>query len=302
MTATSRSSWVGASPRSTATTTDGRTSTSRAAPTPPRSIATRARSEESFGSPRCRIPPPTSRSVVGAYPVDIDGDGLIDLAVLRYGENVLLRGLGDCRFERANEAWGFDGGDAWTTAFSAKWEGSATLPTLAFGNYLDMSHGQQHATCADNELVRPKDGAATYGRADPAHARLVHPVDPVQRLGPVRAPRPADDQRPALLPRRRGAAVARRRRRASASLHPRRGLAADADLGHGHRQLRPHRRRPPGGVPDQPGRQQAPDARRRRRPAALPRHRARRPASPHHDRTRAATCCRPPPGTPSSRT
>ena len=83
--------------------------------------------------------------VVGAYPVDIDGDGRIDLAVLRYGENVLLRGLGDCRFERANEAWGYDGGDAWTTAFSAKWEGSATLPTLAFGNYLDLSRGRQHA-------------------------------------------------------------------------------------------------------------------------------------------------------------
>ena len=45
--------------------------------------------------------PPTSTRVVGAYPVDIDGDGRIDLAVLRYGENVLLRGLGDCRFERA---------------------------------------------------------------------------------------------------------------------------------------------------------------------------------------------------------
>ena len=28
-----------------------------------------------------------------------------DLVVLRNGENVLLRGLGGCRFERANEAW-----------------------------------------------------------------------------------------------------------------------------------------------------------------------------------------------------
>ena len=60
--------------------------------------------------------------VTGAYPIDIDGDGSTDLAVLRVGENVLLRGLGDCRFERANEASGFDGGDVWTTAFSATWE------------------------------------------------------------------------------------------------------------------------------------------------------------------------------------
>src|SRR3990172_3727207 len=58
-------------------------------------------------------------AVTGAYPVAIDGDGNVDLAVLRVGENVLLRGRGDCRFERANEAWGFAGGDAWTTAFSA---------------------------------------------------------------------------------------------------------------------------------------------------------------------------------------
>ena len=66
--------------------------------------------------------------VTGAYPLDIDGDAVSDLAVLRRGETVLLRGLGDCRFERANEQWSFDGGDAWTTAFSATWEGASTLP------------------------------------------------------------------------------------------------------------------------------------------------------------------------------
>jgi hypothetical protein len=61
-------------------------------------------------------------AVTGAYPLDVDGDDVVDLAVLRHGENVILRGLGDCRFERANEAWAFDGGDEWTTAFSATWE------------------------------------------------------------------------------------------------------------------------------------------------------------------------------------
>jgi hypothetical protein len=105
--------------------------------------------------------------VVGAYPLDIDGDGRIDLAVLRFGENVLLRGLGDCRFERGNETWGYDGGDAWTAAFSAKWEGSAALPTLAFGNYLDLSRGRQNATCADNVLVRPEEASATFAEPTP---------------------------------------------------------------------------------------------------------------------------------------
>ncbi|MET0663321.1 MAG: FG-GAP-like repeat-containing protein, partial [Ilumatobacteraceae bacterium] len=74
--------------------------------------------------------------VTGAYPIDIDSDGLLDLAVLRRGANVMLRGLGDCRFENANESFGLDGGDEWTTAFSAMWEGANTLPTLAYGNYL----------------------------------------------------------------------------------------------------------------------------------------------------------------------
>ena len=42
--------------------------------------------------------------VTGAYPIDIDSDGLMDLAVLRRGANVLLRGLGDCGFEDATAA------------------------------------------------------------------------------------------------------------------------------------------------------------------------------------------------------
>jgi enediyne biosynthesis protein E4 len=115
------------------------------------------------------VPDPVTdlTKAVGAYPVDIDGDGLIDVAVLRLGEDVLLRGLGDCRFERGNEAWGFDGGDAWTAAFSATWEGSAALPTLAFGNYLDLAESQERATCADNELVRPVEGGSTYAQPVP---------------------------------------------------------------------------------------------------------------------------------------
>jgi len=106
-------------------------------------------------------------SVTGAYPIDVDGDGMTDLAVLRNGENVLLRGLGGCRFERANETWGYDGGDALTAAFSATWEGSAALPTLAFGNYLDLAKAPDRSECADSELVRPATGAETYAAAAP---------------------------------------------------------------------------------------------------------------------------------------
>jgi len=101
--------------------------------------------------------------VNGAYPIDIDGDGRVDLAVLRIGESVLLRGLGSCRFERANEAWSFDGGKAWTTAFSATWEGANALPTLAVGRYLTMTDAADGTrSCVDNELLRPSPGGTGY--------------------------------------------------------------------------------------------------------------------------------------------
>ncbi len=102
--------------------------------------------------------------VVGAYPLNIDGDDHTDLVVLRLGENVILRGVGDCGFERANEDWAIDGGGDWTAGFSATWEAENTLPTLAFGNYLELDdNGANTWECADNELVRPD--ASSYSAA-----------------------------------------------------------------------------------------------------------------------------------------
>jgi hypothetical protein len=100
--------------------------------------------------------------VNGAYPIDIDGDGITDLVALRNGENVLLRGLGGCRFERANERWGLKLRPSATTAFSATWEAGATIPTLAFGSYVDPASNDPHRLCLDNELVRPTATTGTY--------------------------------------------------------------------------------------------------------------------------------------------
>ena len=118
------------------------------------------RNESQVGGPLqfTRVVDPVTdlAGVTGAYPIDMDGDGIGDLMVLRDGENVALRGTGGCRFQRANEAWGLDGGKTITTAFSATWEGSARLPTLAFGDYLvDPAHLDPDHLCADNQLVRP---------------------------------------------------------------------------------------------------------------------------------------------------
>ncbi len=95
-------------------------------------------------------------AVTGAYPADIDGDGITDLVVLRVGENVIMRGLGDCKFERANEAWGFDGGNGWTTAAAVTWEKDAAFPTIAVGNYIDRKEEiSPWGSCTPNWLHRP---------------------------------------------------------------------------------------------------------------------------------------------------
>lgn len=101
-------------------------------------------------------------SVTGAYPIDIEGDGITDLVVLRRGENVMLRGLGGCRFERADTIWNLDGGDNWTVAFSAVWERARSLPSLAFVNYLATDEPDRPGgACADHHLFRP--GESGYG-------------------------------------------------------------------------------------------------------------------------------------------
>jgi hypothetical protein len=106
--------------------------------------------------------------VTGAYPIDFDGDGQVDLVVLRNGENLLLRGTGLCHFERANERLGFAGGNAFTTAFSATWEGTRGLPTLAFGNYVANAESPDpNHLCSDNQLVRPGADGTRYASPIP---------------------------------------------------------------------------------------------------------------------------------------
>ncbi len=223
------------------------------------------------------IPDEDLTKVIGAYPLDIDDDGMMDLVVLRLGRNLILKGEPDCRFEVANSAFAFDGGRDWTTAFSATWEKGQAFPTLAIGNYVDrMAPGAPWGTCADNYLDRPHRGdKPDYADPVAALAELLLAVDAVHRLEPVGRAVAPRHQRPAILPRRRGADVARRSRQAAAPLHGRGGLAAPVDLRHGHRPGRSLRRRLSGLRADLDGRHQAAAARRgiRHRPAGLQGHR-----------------------------
>ena len=107
-------------------------------------------------------------TVTGAYPIDINGDGNVDLVILRIGEPVLLLGRGDCTFERANKTLGFAGIDGYATAFSATWEGNASLPTLAIGHYLKLDKGGEATfTCDENALLRPNASGSGYQMATP---------------------------------------------------------------------------------------------------------------------------------------
>lgn len=98
---------------------------------------------------------PAMTGVTGAYPLDVDADGLLDLMVLRVGPNVLLRGLGACRFADASAEWGLEPGDHWTTAFAATWEPGRDWPSFAVGNYVDLKDPTgPFEACDANQLHR----------------------------------------------------------------------------------------------------------------------------------------------------
>lgn len=115
----------------------------------------------------------TLTGVTGAYPVDIDSDGMMDLAILRVGEDLLMRGGPNCSFSPFTSLE-FQSDDHWTTGFSATWEEGQTLPTLAFGTYVDRFDPKgPFETCGPTVLYRP-DGN-TYREAqnlEPGHCAL----------------------------------------------------------------------------------------------------------------------------------
>ncbi len=101
-------------------------------------------------------PMPELTGVTGAYPLDMDADGLMDLFVLRVGPNVVLRGGADCSFSDVTQEWGIPTDDRWSTAFSAWWDADEDWPSLAVGNYVNREDPDgPFEACDDNTLLVP---------------------------------------------------------------------------------------------------------------------------------------------------
>lgn len=98
---------------------------------------------------------PVIDHALGAYPLDIDGDGFLDLFILRAGPDMILQGGPDCQFTDVSASWGLPAEDRWTTAFTAWWDGDR--PTLAIGHYVDRANpAGPFGTCDDNLLLVPE--------------------------------------------------------------------------------------------------------------------------------------------------
>lgn len=111
-------------------------------------------------------PLPEMTGVTGAYPLDLNGDGWLDLFVLRVGANVVLQGGAECRFTVATDTFGINPGAAWSTAFTAWWAPGAERPTLFVGNYVDRDAPDgPFGACDTHQLLTP-DPAGGYRSAD----------------------------------------------------------------------------------------------------------------------------------------
>lgn len=130
---------------------------------------------------------PPLDEVTGAYPLDIDSDGNLDLVILQDGPNTILKGMGACEFQVAPDEWNFDGGHEWTTSFSATFEDGEEWPTLAIGNYVDETNPNgPFEACDSNYLVRPKGSAfAERTPLEPGYCALSMLFSDWQRNGTV---------------------------------------------------------------------------------------------------------------------
>ncbi|RPE71689.1 VCBS repeat protein [Pacificibacter maritimus] len=116
---------------------------------------------------------PQITGATGAYPIDIDADGILDLFVLRVGPNKVLKGQGNCTFTEATDHFGMPENDAWSTAFTAWWATDSEGPTMAIGNYVDRKDPDgPFEACDTNTLLLPKTEGYQAVALEPAFCPL----------------------------------------------------------------------------------------------------------------------------------
>ena len=224
---------------------------------------------------RVDAPEVTLKGVIGAYPLDLDADGLTDLAMLRYGASTLLRGIGDCRFEPVSATfWASTRRTAGSRPSAPPGRAARRCrPWPSAGTWCRTTPATPPAAATTRSSGQTRRGPATPRRS--RCRRATARCRSCSATGTAQADATCGSATTASTTSRPGAAVAGGAGRGAARVHRRRRLGEHADLGHGDRQPGPHGRRPARGLPDEPGRQQAPDAAHRGRPAHVPRHRRR---------------------------
>ncbi len=170
------------------------------------------------------------------------------------------------------------------SASAPRWEGAdATLPTLAFGDYLVTLDETRRArrpapTASWSDPHRAARHTASHSPCDPVWCALSMLFSDWDRSG--RRDLRVIERPPLLHATARssygGSGPASRRGSTRATT-----AGPAAALGHGHRQPGPDRRRLSRGLPDEPGRQQAADPRRRSRSAVFEDIALRRGATAH---------------------
>jgi hypothetical protein len=119
------------------------------------------------------VPTPELLGVTGAYPIDLDGDGFLDLFVLRAGANVVLQGGPECAFKDATAAFSIPHEEKWSTAFSAWWENENQRPTLAIGNYVNRSDPDgPFEACDTNSILTPETQGYNRTALSPGYCAL----------------------------------------------------------------------------------------------------------------------------------
>jgi len=108
----------------------------------------------------------------GVYALDVDGDGRGDLVITRFGQNLVLRNEGSCRFSDVTETWMLTETGTWTTAFAADWASQDRPPVLVFGNYVKRDQAlQKTGNCESTNVVFPAlaapNGGTAYRKPEP---------------------------------------------------------------------------------------------------------------------------------------